>query len=133
MTAQHPYLDAAEVPVRRWAAKYRTRFDEDPSVLSVYGYATMDAFLKAVSKAGPQLTTDQFIRAMESTNFPRDMFGSAEQSFTPTKRLGSRYSRLSQLQNGRWTVVSDYVAFGGLKPTLGSDGRWAVRSAFFKD
>ena len=30
-------------------------------------------------------------------------------SFTPTKRLGSDLSRLSQIQDGRWKVVSDYI------------------------
>ncbi len=40
--------------------------------------------------------------------FPRDIFGSAEASFTATKRLGSDQSRLSQLQDGRWRVVADY-------------------------
>jgi branched-chain amino acid transport system substrate-binding protein len=38
-----------------------------------------------------------------------DMFGSAPASFSPTKRLGSDQSRLSQLQDGRWKVVSDYI------------------------
>ena len=41
--------------------------------------------------------------------FETDMFGSAPASFTPTKRLGSDLSRLSQMQDGRWKVVSDYI------------------------
>ena len=42
-------------------------------------------------------------------SFPCDIFGSAPASYSPTKRLGSNVSRLSQIQDGRWKVVSDYV------------------------
>ena len=42
-------------------------------------------------------------------SFEPDMFGSAPSTFTATKRLGSDLSRLSQLQDGRWKVVSDYI------------------------
>jgi branched-chain amino acid transport system substrate-binding protein len=46
---------------------------------------------------------------MDSMSFESDMFGSAPSNFTPTKHLGSDASRLSQLQDGRWKVVSDYI------------------------
>ena len=41
--------------------------------------------------------------------FPPDMFGSPESNYTATKRLGNDLSRLSQIQDGKWKVVSDYV------------------------
>jgi branched-chain amino acid transport system substrate-binding protein len=133
MTAQHPYLDAAEQPVRFWANKYKTKFNEDPTVFSVYGYGAVDAFLKTAFKTGPNLTTDAFVKTLEGMTFNRDMFGTAEMTFGPHKHLGNRYSRLSQIKNGRWTVVSDYVAFSGLRPVLQKDGKWVVESEFFKD
>ncbi len=109
MTVLHPYLDEAAQPVRLWANKYRTRFDEDPTVFSVYGYSIIDQFIQAAQKAGPDLTTDSFVKAMDTMDFAPDMFGSAGGSYSPTKRLGSAASRLSQIQGGRWRVVSDYV------------------------
>jgi branched-chain amino acid transport system substrate-binding protein len=133
MTAQHPYVDAAEQPVRFWASKYRTRFNEDPTVFSVYGYAAVDSWVKAAFKTGPALTTDAFIRTMDSMTITRNMFGTAEQTFTPTKRLGNRYARLSQIQDGRWKVTTDYVAFAGLKPVLQKDGKWKIESEFLRD
>ena len=133
MTSQHPYLDAAEQPIRFWANKYKTRTNEDPTVFSVYGWGAMDAFLKVAFKVGPGLTTDNFVKTMESMTFPRDMFGTAELTFGPTRHLGNQYSRLSQIQDGRWKVVSDYVAFAGLKPVQQKDGKWKVESEFFKD
>jgi branched-chain amino acid transport system substrate-binding protein len=109
MTVQNPYLDDASQPLRFWANKYKTKFNEDPAVFSVYGYEIIDAFAAGARKAGPNLTTDSFIKAMDGLVIPPDMFGSAEARFTPRQHLGSDLSRLSQIQDGRWKVVSDYV------------------------
>ena len=109
MTVQNPYTDETSQPIRFWANKYKTKFNEDPTVFSVYGYNIVDSFAKAAQKAGPNLTTESFIKAMDSLVIPPDMFGSAEATFGPQKRLGSDLSRLSQLQDARWKVVSDYV------------------------
>jgi branched-chain amino acid transport system substrate-binding protein len=110
MGAQVPYLDEASQPLRFWATKYKTRFNnEDPTVFSAYGYLIVDAFIKGATKAGPNLTTDSFIKAMDSMTIPPDIFGSAEATFTATKRLGSDASRLSQIVDGKWKVISEYV------------------------
>ncbi|MRD49462.1 ABC transporter substrate-binding protein [Caenimonas koreensis DSM 17982] len=112
MTVQNPYLDEASQPIRFWANKYKTKYNEDPTVFSVYGYSIMDQFIQAAKKAGPNLTTDTFIKAMDTMTFEPDMFGSPKSSYTATKRLGNDLSRLSQITDGKWKVVSDYV-----KPT----------------
>ena len=59
MTVQHPYLDEASQPLRFWANKYKTRYNEDPGVYSTYGYILLDTFIKGAQKAGPDLSTDQ--------------------------------------------------------------------------
>jgi len=109
MTVQHPYLDEASQPIRFWANKYKTKFNEDPTVFSVYGYSIIDLFIRAAQKAGPNLTTESFIKAMDTMVVPPDIFGSAEATYGPNKRLGSDASRLSQIVDGKWKVVSDYV------------------------
>ena len=109
MTAQIPYPDEPSQPLRFWATKYKTRFNEDPNVFSAYGYLILDAFIKGAAKAGPNLTTDTFIKAMDSMTIPPDIFGSPEATFTATKRLGSDASRLSQIVDGKWKVVADYA------------------------
>jgi branched-chain amino acid transport system substrate-binding protein len=108
MGAQQPYLDEASQPIRFWATKYKTVFNEDPTVFSVYGYQIIDAFAKAAGKAGPNLSTDSFIKAMDTTVIPADIFGAAEATFSATKRLGSDASRLSQIVDGKWKVISAY-------------------------
>jgi branched-chain amino acid transport system substrate-binding protein len=109
MTVQHPYLDSASQPIRFWANKYQTKFTEEPTVFSVYGYGSIDAFIRAATKAGPNLTTESFIKAMDTMKIPPDIFGSAEMTFSPTKRLGSDATRLSQITDGRWKVLSEYM------------------------
>jgi branched-chain amino acid transport system substrate-binding protein len=109
MGAQHPYLDEASQPLRFWATKYKTRFNEDPDVFAVYGYMILDTFVKGAAKAGPNLSTDSFIKAMDTMTIPPDIFGSAEATFTATKRLGSDASRLSQITDGKWKVISEYA------------------------
>ena len=109
MTAVHPYLDEASQPLRFWANKYKTKFSEDPTVFSVYGYLIVDVFAKAAQKAGTNLSTESFIKAMDTMTIEPDMFGSPLTTYTATKRLGNDLSRLSQITDGRWKVVSDYV------------------------
>ncbi len=109
MTVQHPYLDDASPKIRFWAAKYKTKFNEDPTVFSVYGYSIIDQFIQAANKAGPNLTTDSFVKAMDTMSFGEDMFGAPPSSYSPTKRLGNDLSRLSQIQDGKWKAVSGYL------------------------
>lgn len=108
MTVEVPYLDAPSAPVKAWAEKYKTRFNEDPGLYSVYGYQLLDIFVEGAKKAGADLTTDSFIAAMESFKREPDMFGSPVMTWSSEMRLGNAKARLSQIQDGRWKVVSDY-------------------------
>lgn len=108
MTVQHPYLDEASQPLRFWANKYKTKFNEDPTVFSVYGYSVIDQFIQAAQKTGPNLTTDNFVKTMDTMRFEPDMFGSPPSSYSATKRLGNDKSRLSQIVDGKWKVISEY-------------------------
>jgi branched-chain amino acid transport system substrate-binding protein len=81
----------------------KTRPCSRPTATSI-----IDLFIRAAQKAGPGLSTDSFVKSMDTMTVPPDIFGTPEQKFTPTKHLGSDASRLSQLQDGKWKVVSDY-------------------------
>jgi branched-chain amino acid transport system substrate-binding protein len=109
MSSQAPYTEEQDVAIRFWANKYKTKFNEDPTVMSVYGYTMVDMFVRAARKTGPALTTDSFVKAVDLMTFPPDSFGSPKMTYSPTKRLGTEAMRLSQITDGRWKVVSDYV------------------------
>jgi branched-chain amino acid transport system substrate-binding protein len=108
-TVNMPYLDDASKNVREWANRYKERTKEDPGVFSVYGYQVVELFAQIAGKTGANLTTDNFVKTLEKFTAPRDMFGSDSFSFTPTKHLGSNRARLSQIVNGKWTPVTDYI------------------------
>jgi branched-chain amino acid transport system substrate-binding protein len=74
-------------------------------VFSVYGYTAIDNFITAATAAGPNLTTDAFIKALETVTFPADIFGSPITKFGPKKRQGSDQARLSQIVDGKWKVL----------------------------
>ena len=116
MTVQNPYLDEASQPIRFWATKYKTKFNEDPTVFSVYGYTIITSFATAAGRAGKDLNTNSFIKVMDSMTIQPDFFGGAVQTFTATKRLGSDASRLSQIQDGKWKTVSDYFGSTAAAP-----------------
>jgi len=105
----HPYLDDASQKVQFWAKKYKTRFNEDPDVYSVYGYMIASMTGASLAKAGPTLSTDTFIKALDSLTYPDPMFGGDTSTFSPKKHLGSNKSRMAQIKNGRWVEISDYV------------------------
>ena len=109
MQAQFPYLDDASQSIRFWANKYKTKYNEDPTMFSAYGYIVIDGFIQAARKAGPALTTDTFVKTMDAMSFEPDMFGSPKSNYSATKRLGNDLSRLSQIRDGKWAVVSDYL------------------------
>jgi len=109
MSVQNPYTDEASQPIRTWANKYKTKFNEDPAVFSAYGYTIIDMLIQAAQKAGPTLSTDSFVQAMDSMVVPPDIFGAPKLVFTAKQHLGSDLSRLSQIQDGKWKVISDYV------------------------
>jgi branched-chain amino acid transport system substrate-binding protein len=105
----YPYADDPSSNVRAWFQRYKGKFNEDPTILSQYGYQLVNLFAAAADKAGPNLNPDSLAKALDSLTLPRDMFGADEQSFSPTRHLGSNRAKLCQIQNGRWVSVTDYI------------------------
>jgi len=108
-TVNYPYPDDASKNIREWAQGYKAKFNEDPTIMSVYGDLAMTVFADVAQKAGPNLTNETFIAALEKYTRPRDMFGADEMVFTKTKHLATNRARLSQIQNGKWVQVTDYL------------------------
>lgn len=104
-----PYTDDPSKPVRDWAWRYKAKFNEDPSLISAYGYSVVDLFCQVAEKAGPNLTTEAFVKTIESMKFTQDIFGSPAYEFSAKQHLGSRNVRIGQIKNGRWKRVTDYL------------------------
>lgn len=108
-TVNNPYPDDPSPKVREWVAAYKAKFSEDPSVFSVYGWEIINMFGIAANAAGKDLNPDTLNKAIESTKFPADMFGADENTFSPTKHLGTDRAMLCQIQDGKWKSVSEYL------------------------
>jgi branched-chain amino acid transport system substrate-binding protein len=108
-TINIPYPDDPSKNVRDWMQKYKAKFNEDVTLFSAYGHVVISHFERVALAAGPNLTTDRFIATMEKYSTPRDMFGLDEMSFSKTRHLGSTRARLSQIQNGKWVALTDYI------------------------
>ncbi|WP_439572022.1 ABC transporter substrate-binding protein [Phreatobacter sp.] len=109
MTTAHPYPDDPSAQIREWAARYKAKFGEDPTVFSAYGWQIADAFTQAAQKAGRTLTVESFIQAVETNPPLGGLFEAQPCNITPQMRLCNNSSRLSQIQNGRWVVTRGWV------------------------
>ena len=105
----HPYAEGANRELADWIARYAMRFGTAPNVWSVMGYQVADLFVKAAQQAGPDLTVERFVVAMESLQTPRDFFGGPEYRFSRDDHLGNRHGRIAQIQDGRWVTLTDYL------------------------
>jgi branched-chain amino acid transport system substrate-binding protein len=129
---RHHDAVAAPLPGRRhpairfWANKYKTRFNEDPSVFSVYGYGNIDNFIKVAFKVGPNLSTDSFVKTLDNMSFPRDMFGTAEMTLPlPSGWATSSHAcRRSRTAAGRWCLT---MWRSGLKAVMQKNGKFVGR------
>ena len=108
-TIVHPYEEGASPVVAAWIKRYKEKFKEPPDLFSAYGETLMATVIAVLQNTGPDLTTDNFIKTLDKTTVPPDQFGGDTLTFTPTKHLGSPRSRISQIKNGRWVVISDYI------------------------
>lgn len=95
--------------LNEWMDAYKARTNIDAETGAVMGWFVMDMFIKTLEKTGASLTTDSFIKALESSAFPRTFLGTPDISFGPKKHLGNSQARIAQAQNGRWVNVTDFV------------------------
>jgi branched-chain amino acid transport system substrate-binding protein len=108
-TINYPYADDPKKEVREWFATYKGKYNEDPTVLSAYGYQLTNLFIEAAKKVGRDLNPDTLAKSLETLTVPADFFGGDEQKFSPTRHLGADRSMLCQIQDGKWKSVSEYL------------------------
>jgi branched-chain amino acid transport system substrate-binding protein len=105
------YADTSAEPIKAWAAKYKSRTNQDPNSAAQYGYTSGDIIVKALEAAGKNLTRDKLVAAMEGIKGYKPMFPGPEISYAPTKHLGSSASFLAKVEGGRWKVVGENLLY----------------------
>jgi branched-chain amino acid transport system substrate-binding protein len=106
-----PYADSANPQVQQFVQKYKDMFKIDPNIGAVYGYVAADLTVVGLDRAGPNLTVDSFVKGMESIKGYRDIFNGPEVNFGPNIRQGANSSFLAEVKGGRWTRVTEPLAF----------------------
>ncbi len=99
--AIYAYPDDPRPAVKKFAAEFRKRYGMDPNFLGEQGYSAAHMVLLALKNAGPNLTTDSFIEAMEGIHSYTDIFGTTY-SLGPHQHHAETASFLAVVKNGRW-------------------------------
>ena len=75
-----------------------------PGTGAVLGYSAAETLVRALEAAGPDLTTESFIKGMESLDF-RDPISDNQVDYGPEERKGADEIILSQVVDGDWKVL----------------------------
>lgn len=89
-----------------WADEYKEKYGERPSGGAVLGRVGAMVMINALRDAGPDLTTESFLDAMESLKFTDKVTGVDTQMSETNHRAGSGII-LSQVQEGVWRPVAE--------------------------
>jgi branched-chain amino acid transport system substrate-binding protein len=106
-----PYRDTLSPAAQKWFDAYKERYKVDPNIGAIYGHVAADLTVVAIEKTGPELTTDNFIKGLESIKSYKDIFGGPEASFGPDKHQGASSSFLAVVKGGRWVRLTDPLTF----------------------
>ena len=106
-----PYRDTLSPEAQAWFDRYKERYKVDPNIGAIYGHVAADLTVTGLEKTGVELTTDNFVRAMESIRGYHDIFHGPEINFAPDKHQGADSSFLAVVKGGRWTRLTDPLRF----------------------
>jgi len=106
-----PYRDTLSPEAQKWFDRYKERYKVDPNIGAIYGHVAADLTVTGLEKTGPELTTDNFVKALESVRGYHDIFHGPEVNFGPDKHQGANSSFLAVVKGGRWTRLTDPLSF----------------------
>jgi len=83
----------------------------DPNIGAIYGHVAADLTVTGLTKTGPELTTDSFVKGLESIRGYHDIFNGPEVNFAADQHQGANSSFLAVVKGGRWTRLTDPLRF----------------------
>ncbi|WP_375174656.1 ABC transporter substrate-binding protein [Pseudooceanicola sp.] len=94
-----------EPEVADWVAKYKAATGEDyPGTGALLGRAGAGVLVAALEAAGPDLTREGFIAAMESLDY-EDKIAGNHVDFSATDHEGADEVFVNRIENGSWVLV----------------------------
>jgi branched-chain amino acid transport system substrate-binding protein len=106
-----PYRDTLSPMAQAWFDRYKDKYKVEPNIGAVYGHVAADLTATGLDKAGKDLTTDSFVKGLESIRGYRDIFNGPEATFGPDKHQGANSSFLAVVKGGRWVRVTEPLGF----------------------
>jgi branched-chain amino acid transport system substrate-binding protein len=106
-----PYADSTVPTVKKFVEDYKKKFNADPNIGAVYGYVAADLAVQGLKNAGKNLTTDSFVAGLEKIKDYHDIFNGPPVTFGPKIRQGANSSFLAEVKGGKWTRVTQPLAF----------------------
>lgn len=103
---QDLWARADEPAPKAFIKEYKAATGEDPVGFSMLGYAAAEMMVKALEAAGPELTHDSFIAAMESLDYQDDLVGN-HMTFGPDDHQGADTVYVSVVENGAWKKMHE--------------------------
>lgn len=95
-----------EPEVQEFVAAYKEATGEDyPGTGALLGHSGAMIFVEALKAAGPDLTRESFIAAMESLNFEDKVAGNTV-TFSAEDHAGADEVFVSKIENGSWVLVN---------------------------
>ncbi|SDW42942.1 amino acid/amide ABC transporter substrate-binding protein, HAAT family [Ruegeria halocynthiae] len=95
---------AEEPAPAAFIAEYKEATGEDPVGFSMLGYSAAEMMVKALEAAGPDLSHESFIAAMESLDYKDELVGN-QITYGPDDHQGADTVFVSVVENGAWKLV----------------------------
>ncbi|MFC3614993.1 ABC transporter substrate-binding protein [Lutimaribacter marinistellae] len=103
---QDLWARAEEPAPKAFIEEYKAATGEDPVGFAMLGYAGAKMLVMALEKAGPDLTHESFIAAMESLEYQDDLVGNY-MTYGPDDHQGADSVYVSIVENGMWKKVHE--------------------------
>jgi branched-chain amino acid transport system substrate-binding protein len=89
---------------KTWADSFRKRFNLEPDENAYLAYAYADWFVRGLQAAGPNLSTDSAVKALQASGSDHPVF------MAPARFRNNHFdpeaTTVDQFRNGRWETVS---------------------------
>ncbi len=84
--------------------EYKAATGEDPVGFAMLGYSAAEMMVKALEAAGPDLTHESFIAAMESLDYTDELVGN-HITYGPDDHQGADTVFVNVVENGAWKLI----------------------------
>lgn len=98
---------AGDPAVAEWIGQFKEATGEDfPSTGALLGRSAAETIVRALEAAGPDLTREGFIAAMETLDF-EDPISANHVRYGPDDHVGADEIFVSRVENGSWVLVKE--------------------------